>query len=137
MHMFHPFSYATVVLSNIFRIPSPLNAWTWLLSLFYDFWHIFVADGDATQSFEDVGHSSTATSMMEGYLIGTLEGLEDTGDSTNAQNPPVGDGAIRNKALLQKKQPTSAGIADFIVPILVLAMAFGAWYYLTFINVKA
>ncbi|CAL9113383.1 unnamed protein product [Musa textilis] len=32
------------------------------------------AGGDATQAFEDVGHSSTAISMMEGYVIGTVEG---------------------------------------------------------------
>ncbi|XP_078447474.1 uncharacterized protein LOC144716245 isoform X2 [Wolffia australiana] len=32
--------------------------------------------GDATQSFEDVGHSSSAKSMMNRYLIGNVEGYD-------------------------------------------------------------
>ncbi|ONK77301.1 uncharacterized protein A4U43_C02F5130 [Asparagus officinalis] len=92
------------------------------------------ANGDATESFEEVGHSSTATSMMEGYFIGTLEGHAASSDSSSGA--PSG-GALRNKALLEKKQPPSSGFSGFLLPLLVLALAFAAWYYLTYINVKA
>ncbi|XP_020249842.1 cytochrome b5-like [Asparagus officinalis] len=89
------------------------------------------ASGDATESFEEVGHSSTATSMMEGYLIGTVEGQVNTRDSTGAPKPPAGGGAPRNKALLEAP---SSSFTDYLLPLLVLALAFGSWYYLTFIN---
>ena len=97
----------------------------------------FVATEDATQSFEEVGHSSTAYSMMEGYFIGTVEGHAAGSISAGGQKTSAGGGGIRNKALLEKKRPQSSGFSDFLLPVFVLALAFGAWYYLNYINVKA
>lgn len=85
------------------------------------------ASGDATQSFEDVGHSSAATSLMEGYLIGVVEGYN--GGSGGAPKAREG-GAMRARAM-QERGPPSSNFLDYILPLFILAVAFGAWYYLT------
>lgn len=92
------------------------------------------ANGDATQSFEDVGHSSTAISMMEGYLIGVVEGYEGSAAGGGAPNTKgaVGEGPIRARTLQERKSPPSSIFLDFLLPVLVLGLAFAAWYYLTF-----
>ncbi|RWW28716.1 hypothetical protein GW17_00006798, partial [Ensete ventricosum] len=84
--------------------------------------------GDATQAFDDVGHSSTAISMMEGYVIGTVEG------HVSADEPSKRVGGLQR---LQRKQPPppSRNFSDFLLPLLVLGSAFAAWYYLNFYSV--
>ncbi|KAJ8493946.1 hypothetical protein OPV22_015667 [Ensete ventricosum] len=86
------------------------------------------AGGDATQAFDDVGHSSTAISMMEGYVIGTVEG------QVSADEPSKRVGGLQR---LQRKQPPppSRNLSDFLLPLLVLGSAFAAWYYLNFYSV--
>ncbi|CAL9048202.1 unnamed protein product [Musa banksii] len=85
------------------------------------------AGGDATQAFDDVGHSSTAIIMMEGYVIGTVEGHV----AVDEPSKPV-SGLQR----LQRKQPPpSYNFSDFLLPLLVLGSAFAAWYYLNFYSV--
>ncbi|KAJ0972947.1 hypothetical protein J5N97_020906 [Dioscorea zingiberensis] len=88
------------------------------------------ASGDATKSFEEVGHSSTAKSLMKGYLIGTVEGYE------------AGEGAAEDQELmrgrvLQERNAPSASLLDYILPVLILAVAFGAWYYLNHYSAEA
>ncbi|KAH7681186.1 Cytochrome b5-like heme/steroid binding domain-containing protein [Dioscorea alata] len=85
------------------------------------------ASGDATQSFEDVGHSSAATSLMEGYLIGAVEGYN--GGSSGA--PKAGEGGAMRARAIQERGPPSSNFLDYILPLFILAVAFGAWYYLT------
>ncbi|XP_064955909.1 uncharacterized protein LOC135607775 [Musa acuminata AAA Group] len=85
------------------------------------------AGGDATQAFDDVGHSSTAIIMMEGYVIGTVEG-----------HVPVDEPSkpVSGLQRLQRKQsPPSYNFSDFLLPLLVLGSAFAAWYYLNFYSV--
>ncbi|XP_026663672.1 cytochrome b5-like [Phoenix dactylifera] len=92
------------------------------------------ANGDATQSFEEVGHSSTAISMMEGYSIGVVEGYKGGaagGGAPNTKGAVVG-GPVRARTLQQRQPQTSSGFLDLLLPVLVLGLAFGAWYYLTF-----
>ncbi|KAJ0979677.1 hypothetical protein J5N97_015151 [Dioscorea zingiberensis] len=90
------------------------------------------ASGDATKSFEEVGHSSTATSMMQGYLIGTVEGFEGRGGLPNAR-----EGRTMRTGTMQDRNPPPSSFLDYILPVLILAVAFGAWYYLTHYTDKA
>ncbi|KAI0494281.1 hypothetical protein KFK09_024413 [Dendrobium nobile] len=91
------------------------------------------ANGDATQSFEDVGHSSTATSMMEGFLIGSIHVDElPTEDEARATDP-----FFANKPQEMKQATSSTSFMDILLPLLILALAFAAWYYLAYINVNA
>ncbi|RRT82357.1 hypothetical protein GW17_00007890 [Ensete ventricosum] len=77
--------------------------------------------GDATQAFDDVGHSSTATSMMESYVVGTVEGYVSGIKPTS-----------RHRLLKQEQPPPSYSFTEYLLPLLVLGVAFAAWYYLTF-----
>ncbi|MCL7035618.1 hypothetical protein MKW94_011176 [Papaver nudicaule] len=91
------------------------------------------AKGDATNDFEDVGHSSAATSMLSSYLIGTL----DTSSSKNggvvqqsSKGVKKGDGNVATKtATLERQGSSSSSMRKFIVPLISLVVAFVAWYY--------
>ncbi|KAG0455112.1 hypothetical protein HPP92_024082 [Vanilla planifolia] len=85
------------------------------------------ANGDATESFEDVGHSTTATSLMVNFLIGAIDGHELAGDSS------VSDKAPQERKLAE----SSTSFTDILFPVLILALAFAAWYYLTYIKANA
>ncbi|XP_074568622.1 uncharacterized protein LOC141825131 [Curcuma longa] len=82
------------------------------------------ASGDATQAFEEIGHSSAAISSMKSYLIGTIEGHV-SGD----QKPPKPTTASQREP---PPPPPSYSLTDYFLPLLVLAVASAAWYYLTF-----
>ncbi|XP_042416268.1 cytochrome b5-like [Zingiber officinale] len=77
--------------------------------------------GDATQAFEEVGHSSAAISSMKSYLIGTVEGYI-SGD----QKPS------KPATTAYREQAPSYSFSDYLLPLLVLVVASAAWYYLTF-----
>ena len=87
--------------------------------------------GDVTQSFEDVGHSSSARNMMNSFLIGTLEGYD-----ADAQ------AALQEKLRAEKKReasredldqgPYTFTLVDYLLPILILFVSVFSWYMLTF-----
>ncbi|XP_073013280.1 uncharacterized protein [Typha latifolia] len=87
------------------------------------------ASGDATNSFEEVGHSTSAISMMENYLIGAIEGY--TAKSEGGRKTMDLGEAARAKRMQESNQP-SYTFFDYLLPLLVLGLAFVAWYYLTF-----
>ncbi|KAL0921056.1 hypothetical protein M5K25_008087 [Dendrobium thyrsiflorum] len=91
------------------------------------------ANGDATDSFEDVGHSSTATSMMDEFLIGTVEDHM----APKPNQTATGDSLPAKKVQQRKPETSYTNFMDILLPLLILAVAFAAWYYLTFINVNA
>lgn len=41
--------------------------------------------GDATLAFDDVGHSNSAISMMDNYVIGTLQGYDPSGEPSRPE----------------------------------------------------
>ena len=85
--------------------------------------------GDVTQSFEDVGHSSSARNMMNSFLIGTLEGYD--ADAL---------AALQEKLRAEKKREASREdldqgqftLVDYLLPILILFVSVFSWYMLTF-----
>ncbi|XXG44596.1 hypothetical protein AAC387_Pa01g4356 [Persea americana] len=82
--------------------------------------------GDATDAFEEVGHSSTATSMMNSYLIGVLAGS----DSGYAGGSPQSLNAKEEKTVQEKRNPSaSTSFSDFLMPLLIIGIAFAAWYF--------
>uniref|UniRef100_A0A0A9C6E0 Uncharacterized protein n=1 Tax=Arundo donax TaxID=35708 RepID=A0A0A9C6E0_ARUDO len=92
------------------------------------------ASGDATEAFEEVGHSTSAISMMDSYLIGSIEGYvppsaSKTTDAWSVEPPP-------NSRMMQgnKGPPNPNTFLDFLLPLFMLGLAFAAWYYLTFVS---
>ncbi|KAJ4766763.1 Cytochrome b5 [Rhynchospora pubera] len=88
------------------------------------------ASGDATDAFENVGHSTSATSMMESYLIGSVEGYVAPYAATGEASSRPTSSAQGNKG----PASSSASFVDYLLPVLVLIFAFVAWYYLTFVH---
>ena len=77
---------------------------------------VFVAGKDATNDFEDVGHSDTARDMMEKYYIGEID--SSTVPATRTYVAPV------QPAYNQDKTPEFIiKILQFLVPILILGLA--------------
>ncbi|MQL73884.1 hypothetical protein Taro_006247 [Colocasia esculenta] len=80
--------------------------------------------GDASGSFEDVGHSSTARKRMTNYLIGELEGY----DPSKAPIPrKASSGSGSTKAVPQKP---SYAISDYLLPLFLLFVAVVSWLML-------
>jgi cytochrome b5 len=80
-----------------------------------------------------VGHSTSAISMMDSYLIGSIEGyvrpsVSKTSEPWSYDGPPNSESMQRNKGL-----PKPNTFLDFLLPLFVLGLAFAAWYYLTFV----
>ncbi|KAI3950842.1 hypothetical protein MKX01_021963 [Papaver californicum] len=88
------------------------------------------AKGDATNDFEDVGHSSTATSMLSSYLVGTLDsGSSKNGEIVQQSTKGVKNAAAKTATLERHVSASSSSLTKFIVPFISLIVAFVAWYY--------
>ncbi|OUZ99302.1 Cytochrome b5-like heme/steroid binding domain [Macleaya cordata] len=95
------------------------------------------ANGDATNAFEDVGHSSTATSMLSSYLIGVLEGTSNSGtvDTRNQQSSKVvrreGVGFVAPNTIKGRNPSSSASmnLFEYLIPLIIFVVAFGTWYF--------
>ncbi|XP_030533923.1 cytochrome b5 [Rhodamnia argentea] len=77
---------------------------------------------DATDDFEDVGHSSSARAMMDEYLLGDID--SSTIPTTRAYTPP--------KQPHYNQDKTSEFIIkllQFLVPLAILGLAFGIRFY--------
>ncbi|KAJ7959397.1 cytochrome b5-like [Quillaja saponaria] len=77
---------------------------------------------DATNDFEDVGHSDSAREMMEKYLIGEIDGS--TVPQKRAYIPP--QKAPYNP---DKTSEFVIRILQFLVPLLILGLAFAVRHY--------
>ncbi|XP_065863115.1 cytochrome b5 [Euphorbia lathyris] len=75
---------------------------------------------DATNDFEDVGHSDAARDMMEKYYIGEID----------AATVPLKRTHIRKKNSNQKKSSEFLiKILQFIVPLLILGLALAVRHF--------
>lgn len=77
---------------------------------------------DATDDFEDVGHSESAREMMEKYYIGEVD--SSTLPAKSEYTPPmqVPSGQVQSSGIAIK-------ILQFLVPLLVLGLAFALRYF--------
>lgn len=91
------------------------------------------ASGDATEAFEDVGHSTSAISMMSSYVIGSIKGYMPPSASEDATL--AGDDVPPSSRTMQtnKGSPAPNTFLDFVLPLFMLGLAISAWYYLTFV----
>ncbi|XP_073050560.1 cytochrome b5-like [Primulina eburnea] len=78
---------------------------------------------DATDDFEDVGHSSSARSMMDEFLVGEIDSST---ISSKSQNTPPPKQAL---AVQDKSSDFLIKLLQFIVPLLILGLAFGVRFY--------
>jgi len=83
-----------------------------------------VGGQDATEAFEDVGHSDEAREILEGLLIGKLKRLE--------SDPPAPSSATNSSGAIHTASNTGSGLGvGLYVAILVAGVAaFGAWKYM-------
>ncbi|XP_066356125.1 uncharacterized protein [Miscanthus floridulus] len=92
------------------------------------------ASGDASEAFEEVGHSTSAVSMMDSYLIGSIKGYVRP-SASKATDPWSADVPPNSRTMQGNKGPPNPNtFLDFLLPLFVLGLAFAAWYYLTFIS---
>lgn len=88
----------------------------------YVFFLLFAAGKDATNEFEDVGHSETAKEMLTAYLVGQLPADEAT----------VRAGRRRNTAVEGEAPSALATLLKALIPVLVALVA-----YVLFVASKA
>jgi len=87
-----------------------------------------VGGQDATEAFEDVGHSDEAREILQGLLIGNLKRAE--GDpAPKVTTPPTKPAAVN--------QSSGMGIGLYVIILLGGAAAFGAYKYLQSQEAKA
>ncbi|KDP22680.1 hypothetical protein JCGZ_02465 [Jatropha curcas] len=77
---------------------------------------------DATNDFEDVGHSDSARDMMEKYYIGEI----DTSTIPKKRAPVPPRLAAHNQ---DKSSELFIKILQFLVPLLILGLAFAVRHY--------
>lgn len=77
---------------------------------------------DATSDFEDVGHSDSARGMMEQYYIGEVDSSTVPLKRQYIPPPQAPYNSDKTPEFVIK-------ILQFLVPILILALAFGVRYY--------
>lgn len=77
-----------------------------------------------------MGHSSTATSMMTSYLIGVVEGSDPSDAAQFKQkSEEVEGGFVAVKTSAEEKPSAFMSLVEFLIPLLIVGVAFGAWYY--------
>ncbi|KAL8208103.1 hypothetical protein R6Q57_007515 [Mikania cordata] len=77
---------------------------------------------DATEDFEDVGHSKNAVDMMKDLYVGDLD--THTMTQNNAYMPPSATASASNQA----PKGSSTSILTFVLPILILVIAYALYY---------
>ncbi|PIN08213.1 Cytochrome b5 [Handroanthus impetiginosus] len=78
---------------------------------------------DATDDFEDVGHSSTARAMLDEFYVGDIDSSAIT-TTKKTHAPPK---------QMQNTQDTSSGfiikLLQFLIPLVILGVAVGLRFY--------
>ncbi|EXB83850.1 Cytochrome b5, seed isoform [Morus notabilis] len=83
---------------------------------------LLAAEKDATDDFEDVGHSDTAREMMEKYYVGKVD--VSTLPEKPSYKPPPQPPSQSNQS-----SGGSVKILQFLLPLLILAIAFALHFY--------
>jgi cytochrome b involved in lipid metabolism len=81
-----------------------------------------VSGQDATEAFEDVGHSDEAREILAAYKIGTLK--REPGELPPGPGPHVPDGGV-----LSPPPTASVGVGLYAI-IFGVALAYGIYHYL-------
>ncbi|MED6196415.1 hypothetical protein PIB30_047234 [Stylosanthes scabra] len=88
---------------------------------------------DATDDFEDVGHSKNARKMLNDYYIGDIDlstmkstGVKSPTSSKQAQQPPSSTSSSSSSS---SSSNLTAKILQFLIPLIILGFAFGIRFY--------
>ncbi|KAJ0914440.1 putative cytochrome b5-like heme/steroid binding domain-containing protein [Helianthus annuus] len=84
---------------------------------------LLATEKDATEDFETVGHSQDAKDQMKDYYVGELD--NNTMPQENGYNPPSTTASASNQA----PGSSSTNILTFVLPVLILILAFALYYY--------
>ncbi|KAJ0797469.1 putative cytochrome b5-like heme/steroid binding domain superfamily [Helianthus annuus] len=83
-----------------------------------------VMEKDATEDFEDVGHSQNAIDMMKDYYVGEVD--SNTMPRKNTYNKPP---SSTTSATAQASGSSSTNILTFVLPILILVLAYALYHF--------
>ncbi|KAF3439814.1 hypothetical protein FNV43_RR18092 [Rhamnella rubrinervis] len=86
---------------------------------------LLAAEKDATEDFEDVGHSDNARSMMEQYYIGKVD-LSTIPEKPNYKPPQQAAAAAPPQG--NQSSGSAVKILQFLVPLLILGLAYALQY---------
>ncbi|KAI3493380.1 hypothetical protein L1887_41769 [Cichorium endivia] len=78
---------------------------------------------DATEDFEDVGHSQNAKDMLKDYYVGDID--VNTMPQKGQYKPPSGSGSVSTQA----SGGSSNSILMLVLPVVILALAYALYYY--------
>lgn len=84
-----------------------------------------VAGKDATEDFEDVGHSDEAREMLQKYLIGDMD-VSTVPLKQSQQNPRISS----NETVVALRNPSEMliKVLQFLIPLTILALAIAVRY---------
>lgn len=82
-----------------------------------------LADRDATDDFNDVGHSDSARELMEKYYVGEID------TSTIPEQPNYKLPAQETVAQSNQSSGFVVKLLQFLLPLLILGAAFALQYY--------
>ncbi|XP_020213861.1 cytochrome b5 isoform X2 [Cajanus cajan] len=85
---------------------------------------VAATEKDATIDFEDVGHSDSATEMMERYLIGKVDTATLPAKVNHIQQPPTQAHGVGNQS-----SGFVVKMLQFLLPLLLLGLAFALQHY--------
>ncbi|KAL9992161.1 putative cytochrome b5-like heme/steroid binding domain, cytochrome b5, heme-binding protein [Helianthus debilis subsp. tardiflorus] len=77
---------------------------------------------DATEDFEDVGHSQNARNMLADYYVGDID---INSMPQKGKQPPTGASGSQQAAA----SSGGSSILMFVLPLLMLVLAYGLYYY--------
>lgn len=83
---------------------------------------ILCAGKDATDDFEDVGHSSSARAMLDEYYVGDIDSA--TIPTKTKYTPPK-----QPQYNQDKTSEFVVKLLQFLVPLIILGVAFGIRFY--------
>ncbi|KAJ8512519.1 hypothetical protein OPV22_002953 [Ensete ventricosum] len=81
-----------------------------------------VSGKDATNDFEDIGHSNAAQEMMDKYYIGKID----------TSTIPTKDTTVQKQLVIQKpdnSQEFVIKILQFLLPVIILGLAFAVRHF--------
>lgn len=85
---------------------------------------VFVTEKDATDDFVDVGHSDSATELMQKYFVGEVDNNTLPAKPNYRPPPPA-----QAYAASDQSSGSLLKILQFVVPLLILGVAFALQYY--------
>ncbi|KAF5801364.1 putative cytochrome b5-like heme/steroid binding domain-containing protein [Helianthus annuus] len=84
---------------------------------------VLASGKDATENFEEVGHTENAIEKMKDFYVGELD--NNTMSKKNTYKPPSTTAYASNQA----PASSSTNSLTFVLPILILVLAYALYYF--------